>query len=267
MHATSARQNDPLVIFAHELREPLASILLAAQAVSESVPAEGTLTTLRDLSETIQRQSQYLARLIDSALRTGSRDKPCVCLHKEWCHLQPTVLHALETIAPAMRRRGHHLDVSMAPAPIYLLADPLRLQQVLINLLANATKYTPPGGSIWLSVADTAEHVTIKVRDNGIGIAPALLPRVFDLFERGAQAPCEEYTGLGVGLALVKTVVEGHGGCVTAHSEGSNCGATFVMMLPSFAADGRGTPGPPAAQNHGHAPISDPPGQSAMLDA
>ena len=132
-----------------------------------------------------------------------------------------------------MRVKSQRLDTVLPTGPLCMVGDPVKVQQVLINLLANAVKYTPREGWIQFSVEGSADGLVIKASDNGIGIEPALLQRVFDQFERGnALAPSDGYTGLGVGLAVVKTLVEWHGGTVSAHSEGTGTGSTFVVRLP-----------------------------------
>ena len=233
MSASSECHDHLLTIFAHELREPLASILLAAHALSEIAPDDaGQQGTSQSLGHTIARQGNYMAHLIDGALQAYARGSTRACLRKERCDINHVVLDAAETVTPVMRDRRQQLIVSLAPQPVFMLADPLRVQQVLINLLGNAAKYTESGGSVWLSVTGGTDHVAIEVRDSGIGIAPTILPRVFDLFEQGARSPVAGYDGFGIGLAVVKTLVEEHGGTVRARSEGTNRGATFVVRLP-----------------------------------
>lgn len=134
-----------------------------------------------------------------------------------------------------MKHGRHRFEVSVPPGPLYLLADPLRVQQVLINLLANAAKYTPPGGSVCLGIEARDGEIVIEVRDDGIGMTPSVLARVFDLYAQGAaHAASAGYSGLGVGLALVKSLVEGHGGTVQAFSRGVAAGSSFVVRLPVF---------------------------------
>ncbi len=219
-----------LAIFAHELREPLGSILLAARALHEET---NDPVTHREMSDLIERQGRYLGRLIDGALENSRRGSDQFCLHKEWFDLVPVIRGAVEAVASLIERNRHQLDVSVPPQPLYLMADPLRVQQVLVNLLANAAKYTPSGGSVHLRVEIYGEDVVIEVRDNGIGMTPSVLERVFDLFAQGTEgAPSAKYSGLGVGLALVKSLVEGHGGTVEASSNGLGTGSSFVVRLP-----------------------------------
>ena len=222
-----------LAVFAHELREPLSSILLAARALNEAAP---DLETHREMSNLIERQGRYLGRLIDGALE-GGRGSGQPGLRVEWFDLAPVAREAGEAVASLMKHGRHRFDVAVPPGPLYLLADPLRVQQVLINLLANAAKYTPPGGSIHLGIEARAGEIVIEVRDDGIGMTPSVLARVFDLFAQGtAHAPAAGYSGLGVGLAVVRSLVEGHGGTVRASSRGPGAGSSFVVRLPVFGA-------------------------------
>lgn len=227
-------QRSTLVIFAHELREPLASVLLAARMLSEDVSDP---RLLRELVGLIERQIQYLSKLIDGALEAERHAGDNRRRGEEWFDLTPVIGSAVEVVAPAMRSGGHRLGIALPPGPLCTIGDPVCVQQVLINLLANAAKYTPPGGSIQLNVEKSEAHLVIRVNDNGIGMAPALLKRVFDLFERGDVRPSTVgYTGLGIGLAVVKALVERHGGTVSAHSAGVGAGSTFVVHLPRTSA-------------------------------
>ena len=229
MNASIDGQDHTLAIFAHELREPLASILLAASAMAET-PID--LSVHHELCALIERQGRYLSGIINGVLRAGHAGRHRPSLHKESFDLSRVIADTIEATAPAFRERGHHLSVSAPPGPICVLADPLRVQQVLINLLANAAKFTEPGGSIRLTVNKTGSYLTIEVRDDGVGMEPALLARVFDLFAQGNQLSSAEYSGLGVGLALVKSLVELHGGTVSACSDGLGTGSTFTVRLP-----------------------------------
>ncbi len=190
----------------------------------------------RELVGLIERQARYLSKLIDGALEAehhaGDDWRRC----EEWFDLTPVIESAIEVVAPAMQSGGHRLGIALPPGPLCTIGDPVCVQQVLINLLANAAKYTPPGGSIQLTVEESEECLVIRVNDNGIGMAPALLKRIFNLFERGGVRPSTVgYTGLGVGLAVVKALVERHGGTVSAHSAGVGAGSTFVVHLPRTA--------------------------------
>src|SRR5262249_52417845 len=146
--------------------------------------------------------------------------------------LNVSVAHAVESCLPAFQAKGQQLHLDVATEPLPVDADPVRLEQVLINLLSNAARYTPRGGQIWLTVLPEDREAVVRVRDNGIGISPEMLPRVFDLFVQ-ADVPREhDQGGLGIGLTLVKNLVELHGGTVHAHSDGPGTGSEFVVRLP-----------------------------------
>jgi signal transduction histidine kinase len=151
--------------------------------------------------------------------------------------LAAVVAWATEATAHLLAARGHRLTVSLPPGPVTLDGDRLRLEQVLTNLLANAAKYTGPGGHVRLTAAVEAGQVVVRVRDNGRGIAPDLLPRVFDLFRQGLGSGERAAGGLGIGLALVKSLVELHGGSVAAFSDGPGTGSELVVRLPASARD------------------------------
>lgn len=224
-----------LAVFAHELREPLSSILLAARAMIET----GTdLSVHLELGSLIERQGRYLSQIIDGVLAAGRRGGEPFQLHKEWFDLAHVIEEAVDTSRPILRERQHRLGVSLPARPIYLCADPLRIQQVMVNLMTNAAKYTEPGGAVDVTVEATNEILTITVRDNGIGMAAAVLPRIFNLFEQEVvRLPSAKYSGLGIGLTVVKSIVELHGGQVGAHSDGLGAGSAFTVHLPVFLAE------------------------------
>jgi signal transduction histidine kinase len=217
-----------LAILAHELRNPLASIMLALRALSEPGIDEPMARHARDAAE---RQARHMARIIEEVLDLCRAGQNKLSLCKERVDLAAVVAGAIETAGAFLATSGHHLTVSLPPEPVSLVADPSRLNQILTNLLTNAAKYTDPGGEICLAAEVAAGEVVLQVRDNGMGIAPDLLPRVFDLFQQG-DGPCDQACGgLGIGLALVKSLVELHGGNVSAFSAGPGTGSQFVVRL------------------------------------
>ena len=224
-HGTAPVADASLAIFAHELREPLASILLAAQAAGETA---GDDPTRCELWAVVERQGRCLARLIDQVMEPGrgSRHQTVLCM--AWFDLGAVIMEAVQ---PRLVNRHHRLTVTLPPASLRVLADALRIRQVVTNLLANAAKYTGCGGRIDLGLRAADGVVSIEVRDNGVGIPPELLPRVFDLFRQGTPSTSSP-AGLGIGLALVKSLVELHGGSVRAYSGGIGAGSTFVVLLP-----------------------------------
>jgi signal transduction histidine kinase len=226
--------DESLATLAHELREPLATILLALEAI----PGEGDGDPAARQARTIaERQARRAVRMVDNLfdLCAGSRDR--LPLRKELVELAAIVAGATETTAHLLAARGQRLTVSLPAEPVFLVADPLRLEQVLTNLLANAAKFTDPGGHIRLTAEAVAGQAVLRVRDNGRGIAPDLLLQVFDLFWQAPGPRNKGPLGLGLGLALVKSLVELHGGSVVAYSDGPGTGAEFIVNLPARARD------------------------------
>ena len=229
MDAPLHSHNQALAVFAHELREPLAAILFAVHAMITSTREDDDT---REMCEIVERQSRYATRLIDDALEVCRGCSGKTRLHKDWFDLSGVMMQAVEATKPLLYQRGHDLVVSLPSERVCVLADAVRVQQVVTNLLVNAAKYTNPGGLIRLAVEATGDLIVIEVRDNGVGISAALLPRVFDLFRQGEQLPTGTFSGLGIGLALVKSFVELHGGNVSAQSDGVGAGSAFVVRLP-----------------------------------
>jgi two-component system CheB/CheR fusion protein len=183
-----------------------------------------------------------MARLMDDLLDVSRIPRGKIELRREVVHVADVVTHAVETARPLLEARRHRLEVLLPAEPLRLEADPTRLEQVLSNLLHNAGKYTEPGGRIWLSAGrvPAAERpggawIELRVRDNGMGISPELLPRVFDLFTQDERTLDRAQGGLGIGLTLVRKLIELQGGTVAAESEGPGCGSEFIVRLPALA--------------------------------
>jgi signal transduction histidine kinase len=253
MHAKVDFTKSNLVVFAHELRQPLASILLAAQCLNEIVSQDaGT----RELGQIVERQSRFLVRIIEEVLEQRHGSAAGLNLRTDWFDLGIVVAGAIEATSSLLKERESRLTVVLPPGQLWIKADPLRIHQVLINLLTNAAKYTERGGRIQLAAEIGAGSIVIRVSDDGVGIPEALLPRIFDLFERGTDPAHHHTAGLGIGLALVKSLVELHNGTITAHSDGAGRGSTFVVCLPEHSSRGpkvdpyRGTYETGAAANH-----------------
>jgi signal transduction histidine kinase len=225
-------------ILAHELREPLASILFAVEYTKETRHDQ---SASRKMCEIVERQAHYLARIIEDVLDISRGEQGKIVLYREFFDVRSIISTCVETAGPLIAKRRHRLSVSLPQEPVYLMADPLRLQQVVNNLLTNAARYTEPGGSIHLTVDVAGERLTIEVRDDGIGISPSVLPHVFELFHQGGEERRRD-GGLGIGLALVQLLVELHGGSVTAHSEGAGTGSSFVVSLPGVIKLSRDNP-------------------------
>jgi signal transduction histidine kinase len=218
-----------LAIFAHELRQPLASIQLAVQGMTEAAELEAVT---RELCEIVDRQSRYLTRMIDDALNDCRDNSTKLCLHKDWADLGVVMTGAIEATSALFWKRKHRLSVSLPQDRLWINVDAPRVQQIVINLLANAAEYTEPGGRIQLLVERIGDLIVIEVTDNGIGISEELLPRIFDLFCQGEEPRIDSFSGLGIGLALVKSLVEQHGGTISARSAGAGAGSSFAGRLP-----------------------------------
>jgi len=232
------RKDEFLAMLAHELRNPLGAIANAAYILAQTdvgTPATGRAVAV------IQRQIQHLVRLVDDLLDVSRITRGKVELRWEPVDLGDAVRHALETTRPLLEAKNHTLHVHLTGDPLPLHADTTRLEQVVGNLVRNAAKYTEPGGDIEVSVLHQNGEAVLRVKDNGIGIAPDLLPRIFDLFTQGEQALDRAGAGLGIGLTLVRSLVEMHGGHVVATSAGPGTGTTMEVRLPLL--DGQGEMG------------------------
>ncbi|HYQ90968.1 MAG TPA: ATP-binding protein, partial [Candidatus Competibacteraceae bacterium] len=230
------RKDEFLAMLAHELRNPLASIYNAVQILSRLGPAEPKLQWAHDV---IARQAKHLARLVDDLLDSARLIRGQITLKKEPVELATIVQQAVEAAQPLLEARQHHFRLILPHSPVWLEGDPARLVQVLLNLLDNAAKYTEPGGQIELEAECYGVEVAVRVRDTGPGLSPALLSRAFELFEQGERTLDRAQGGLGIGLTLVRRLVELHGGRVEAHSAGPEQGAEFTVWLPIRA---MGTP-------------------------
>jgi signal transduction histidine kinase len=197
MNRKSDSTGQELAILAHELREPLASILFAVECTNETQHDE---FASREMCELIERQVRHLSRMIDDVLDVSQVNHGKLSLHKELIDVGTVIETASETNGPLLAKRRHRLTISLPRERIFLMADPLRVQQVVNNLLTNAAKYTEPGGRISVAVESRGDNVRIEVRDSGIGIAPDLLPRVFDLFHQGGGRRQGGFSGLGIRL-------------------------------------------------------------------
>jgi signal transduction histidine kinase len=218
-----------LAMLAHELRNPLAPIRIATQLIGQSRVSPSDIENARAV---VERQVGHLVRLLDDLLDVSRITRGNVELQKESVDLATVMATALEASRPLIEERGHNLTVSLPEDPVQLQADPIRLAQVVTNLLNNAAKYTLPHGHIRVAAVLEGRHVVLRVRDTGIGMAPELVTRVFDLFVQGDRSLARTAGGLGVGLTIVRTLVELHGGTVSATSEGPGRGSEFLVRLP-----------------------------------
>jgi signal transduction histidine kinase len=221
-----------LAILAHELRNPLAPIRNAVEIMRRRPIEDPQLTWARDL---VERQLGHLARLVDDLLDVSRITRGAITLAREPVLVATVVTRAIETVQPLIARQTHELLVDMPDPALEVEGDLTRLTQALSNLLNNAVKYTEAGGQIKIAVRRLGEMTEIRVKDSGLGISPELLPRLFNLFTQADATTHRAQGGLGIGLALVRRLVEMHGGTVSASSSGVNCGSEFVMRLPLMA--------------------------------
>jgi signal transduction histidine kinase/CheY-like chemotaxis protein len=223
------RKDEFLATLAHELRNPLAPIRNSLEILK--MPRVDAQTAERS-REMMERQVHHLVRLVDDLLDVSRVMRGKIELRKERVELATVVARAVEIVQPLMDAQGHRLSVSLPSESLLLDADPVRLTQVVGNLLTNAAKYTPPSGSIWLSAERSGGRAVLRIRDNGIGIRAEMLAHVFELFVQVEHAASRSHGGLGIGLTLVKNLVEMHNGTVEARSAGLGKGSEFVVRLP-----------------------------------
>jgi PAS domain S-box-containing protein len=225
------RKDEFLAMLAHELRNPLAPIRTAGEILrmASSDPAR-----VAKAADVIDRQVRHLAKLMDDLLDVSRVTRGLVSLERNPVDMVAMVHTAIEQVSPLLQGKRHSLVTNLEPRA-QVLGDRARLVQIVANLLGNAARYTPEGGRIELALRERGGEVEISVADNGSGIEPAFLPRIFELFTQGDRSPDRSQGGLGLGLALVKRMVELHGGTVVAHSAGLGHGAVFTVSLPAAA--------------------------------
>ncbi|WP_442497158.1 PAS domain S-box protein [Methylobacter sp. sgz302048] len=227
------RKDEFLAMLAHELRNPLAPIRNAVQLLKMLEPTDPKLAWSRNV---IDRQVTHMARLLDDLLDVARIMQGKIRLNMERFELTEILNNAIETSRPLIESRGQELIISQTTTPPWIEGDRIRLAQVLSNLLNNAAKYTSEGGKITLSVMREDSSAVIEVRDTGIGISPDILPQIFDLFTQADHSLAHAQGGLGIGLTLVRELIEIHGGTVTASSAGIGQGSTFTVRLPALPA-------------------------------
>jgi signal transduction histidine kinase/CheY-like chemotaxis protein len=233
------KKDEFLALLAHELRNPLAPLRNGLQVIRM---AGENLHAVSQARAMMDRQLGHMVRLIDDLLDVSRIGQHKMELRRARVALADVVENAVETARPAIEAEGHEFSVSLPSEPIFLDLDLTRLAQVLSNLLTNSAKYTNPGGHIWLTAERRGDEIVVSVRDTGIGIPADALPHVFDMFSQVDRSIERSTGGLGIGLALVKGLVEMHGGNVTAESEGVGKGSTFTVRLPALAATDRPEP-------------------------
>jgi signal transduction histidine kinase len=228
--AAARRKNEFLATLAHELRNPLAPIRNCLELLRGAGNDPAALAQVQSIME---RQVNQMVRLVDDLLDVSRIDCNKLDLRKEKVHLAAIVQAAVETSRPLIEAKAHELTVQLPPQPILMHADAVRLTQVLSNLLNNAAKYMDRGGRIRLTAEPEGAEVVVKVKDSGIGIPTDMLSKIFDMFTQ-VDSLGRSQGGLGIGLSLVKWLVEMHGGSVEARSEGPGRGSQFVMRLPAL---------------------------------
>ena len=228
------RKDEFLAMLAHELRNPLAPIAAAADLLqmNPSDPAHVT-----QVSAIIARQVRHMASLVNDLLDVSRVTRGLITLDRQPVDVNRVVSDAVEQVRPMMAARRHELSLNMLSEPAMILGDYNRLVQIVANLLNNAAKFTPSGGSIAVDVRIEGEQIRIDVTDNGMGMPPEFIRRAFEMFAQGERTPDRSQGGLGIGLALVKSLVELHAGQVTAYSEGPGKGSRFTVVLPRLAGD------------------------------
>lgn len=232
MREIDRRKDEFLAMLAHELRNPLAPISAASELLS--IPTLDR-ERIQQTSEIISRQVRHMTGLIDDLLDVSRVSRGLVTLDQGIQEAWQIVASAVEQVRPIMDARQHHLTVHDAPVSASIYGDQKRLVQIVANILNNAAKYTPPGGDISLAVKVDDANVIFTVEDNGIGMEANVLNRVFDMFAQGERNSDRTQGGLGIGLAIVKSLVNLHGGSVTAHSAGLGKGSTFTLTFPRIA--------------------------------
>jgi signal transduction histidine kinase len=242
------RTNEFLATLAHELRNPLAPIQFAAEtARMQGSPNQADAETW----EVVERQVQFMTRLIDDLLDVTRISQGKMQLRREWTDLGKIFSQVQQSCAPLLQSRSQQLLMKLATSELQFEADPARVTQIVTNLLTNAAKYSPSKSRIWLEGSREADEIVIRVRDEGVGIAPELLPSVFKIYWQVDRSSDRTQGGLGIGLAVVRSLVDMHQGSITAHSEGLGRGSEFVVRLP-------------VGKGRSHTPSSDPQVQATV---
>ena len=223
------RKDEFLATLAHELRNPLAPILNAMRIIGLRSGGDPAQERVRAM---VEQQVRHMDRLIDDLLDMSRISRGTIQLRRVPTELGAAVGRAVESIRHQVEARDQHLEVDLPPGPVFLDADPTRLDQILSNLLTNAAKYTDPNGQIRLAASVEGDHVEVRVVDSGVGIAPDFLPRIFELFAQADRSLDRSQGGLGIGLTLVRDLLERHGGSISVRSEGLGLGSEFVVRLP-----------------------------------
>jgi PAS domain S-box-containing protein len=248
LRAADERKNRFISTLSHELRNPLQSLVMAAELLPGIVrPGEEAEFAMA----LIRRQLDAMQRMVDDMLDITRVSKGKVKLNLEVLALNDVIRAAAETCRPAIDNRTHRVHMILGDIPIYVHGDVQRLQQVFINLIENAAKYTEDGGNIWVKLIAEGQEAVAKIEDDGIGISPEMLPRIFELFTQAEFSSESKAGGLGIGLSLVKEITELHGGSVQVRSDGMGKGSDFTIRLP-LASEDRLRPDSPSGVDTRH---------------
>jgi signal transduction histidine kinase/PAS domain-containing protein len=248
---TDQRKDEFLAMLGHELRNPLAAVVFAATSLRRRDGADAPSLRIADV---LERQAARLVRLVDDLLDVSRVTQGRIILRREPVLLCDVVTRAIESTRPLFEANHHHLEVTCEETGLVLDADPTRLEQAVTNLLANAAKYTDPGGRVWVVLERRGAEAVLRVRDTGVGLSEEMLPRIFAPFTQVNPTPDRTDRGLGIGLTLSRTLVELHGGKLSARSAGLGQGSEFVMRLP-------------LAEEATAAPVATPPDHGAAAEA
>ena len=229
MNDTHRQKDVFFTTLAHELRNPLSPLGNAVAIIRKSSSPLPEVVSSLDI---IDRQIETLQRLVDDLMDVSRIHAGKIELKKEPISVHEVIHGALQSVGPLIRERRHALDVLLPPKPIVIEGDRVRLEQVFVNLLNNAAKYTPEHGKIWVSGTTEGNEAVVRVADSGVGIPHDVLPRIFDLFTQAESSRDHARGGLGIGLSLVKSLVSLHGGSVQVRSDGEGKGSEFIVRIP-----------------------------------
>ncbi len=228
LEAADRRKDDFIAMLGHELRNPLTAIKTAIQLLQRRAPDPAT----ERMSSVIERQSDTIGRLVEDVLEMSRLARGKMSLEREPSDLRAIVADYMRTVRLRTDTRERRIDAALPPGPLVAEVDPVRFEQIVGNLVTNALKYTPPPGAVHVKLVRDGDTAVLRVEDEGIGIEPSLLPALFKPFSQVEEARKLSKGGLGLGLALVRSLAEMHGGSVSAHSEGAGKGSVFEVRLP-----------------------------------
>jgi signal transduction histidine kinase len=231
----SERKDEFLAILVHELRNPLQALAAASQTLEKTAQRGDTASLATAM---MRRQVDHMARLLEDLMNVARITHGLVQLRLEPVRMQDAVREAIDVTRHQIESRQHRLKMQISAEPMYVRGDAVRLNQIFVNLLTNAAKYTPMGGTISVRLTRSSHDAVFAVRDDGIGISAQLLPRIFDMYSQANRLRQRTSDGLGIGLALVKGLVDLHHGSVEASSAGEGCGSEFIVSLPLLESHG-----------------------------